>query len=285
MHTSATDLAAIQHATSDDQLLALWLHDRPAHTQRAYRADIARFTTAIGKPLPTVTLGDLQAFSNRLSHLAPSTKARTLSAVKSLLSFGHRLGYLTFDVGRAVRLPRLRLTLAERILEEGAVQRLLALEPDPRNRAILVLFYASGIRVSELVALRWRNVQPCGQSGQVTVLGKDDRTRAVLLPVRAWAELQALDQGPHDGPVFVSRLGGHLDPSQVRRIVLKAAQRAGIPLHVSPHWLRHAHASHALDHGAPISLVKETLGHASVETTGRYLHARPGESSGKYLPL
>jgi len=148
-----------------------------------------------------------------------------------------------------------------------------------------VLFYASGIRVSELVALRWRDVQPRGQAGRVTVLGKGDRTRAVLLPARAWAYVQALGPGAHDGPVFVSRTGGHLDPSQVRRIVLKAARRAGIPLHVSPHWLRHAHASHALDHGAPISLVKETLGHASVETTGRYLHARPGESSGKYLPL
>lgn len=65
----------------------------------------------------------------------------------------------------------------------------------------------------------------------------------------------------------------------------QAARTAGIALAVSPHWLRHAHATHALDRGAPIHLVQATLGHVSVATTGRYLHARPSESSGKYLPL
>ena len=65
----------------------------------------------------------------------------------------------------------------------------------------------------------------------------------------------------------------------------RAAARAGIDLPVSPHWFRHAHASHALDRGAPIHLVQATLGHASIATTGRYLHARPRDSSSRYLPL
>ena len=73
--------------------------------------------------------------------------------------------------------------------------------------------------------------------------------------------------------------------SGIWRIVKAAAQRAGIEGPVSPHWLRHAHASHALDRGAPIHLVQATLGHASITTTGRYLHARPKESSSKFLPL
>ena len=86
-------------------------------------------------------------------------------------------------------------------------------------------------------------------------------------------------------PVFASRKGsGQLDPSHVRRIVYAAARKAGLAQPVSPHWMRHAHASHALDHHAPIHLVQATLGHASVATTGRYLHARPTESSSFYLP-
>ena len=72
--------------------------------------------------------------------------------------------------------------------------------------------------------------------------------------------------------------------SQVRRIVYAAARKAGLEQKVSPHWMRHAHASHALDRSAPIHLVQATLGHASVATTGRYLHARPNASSGEYLP-
>ena len=85
--------------------------------------------------------------------------------------------------------------------------------------------------------------------------------------------------------MFRSRRGGHLHPSQLLRIVRRAAKRAGITKAVSPHWLRHGHASHALDRGAPIHLVQATLGHASVATTGRYLHARPSESSSTYLSL
>ncbi len=73
-------------------------------------------------------------------------------------------------------------------------------------------------------------------------------------------------------------------PAQVFRIVKAAAQGASLPAEISPHWLRHAHASHALDRGAPISLVQATLGHASVQTTGRYTHARPNDSSSRYLP-
>jgi integrase/recombinase XerD len=88
--------------------------------------------------------------------------------------------------------------------------------------------------------------------------------------------------------VFRSRKGnnhGFLQPVAVLRVVRAAAKRAGLELPVSPHWFRHAHASHALDRGAPIHLVQATLGHATITTTGRYLHARPNDSSSHYLPL
>ncbi len=93
------------------------------------------------------------------------------------------------------------------------------------------------------------------------------------------------DASPDDAVFRSSRGGGPLDARQVRRIVAAAARRAGVDANVSPHWLRHAHASHALDRGAAIHLVQATLGHSSVATTGRYLHARPTESSSKYLAI
>ena len=124
-------------------------------------------------------------------------------------------------------------------------------------------------------------------AGQITVYGKGGKTRVVLLSSETWTELITLkDDGGSDHPVFASRKGkGHLHPSQVKRIVQAAAERAGIEAPVSPHWLRHAHASHALDRGAPIHLVQATLGHASVSTTGKYLHARPEDSSARYLGI
>jgi integrase/recombinase XerD len=207
-----------------------------------------------------------------------------MSAVKSLFAFGHRLGYLPFDVARPLRLPILRDGLADRILEETDVVKMIALEQMPRNRAILLTLYAGGFRVAELCGLKWSDLQSRDAAGQITVFGKGGKTRSVLMPQSVWNALQMLRKDAKDeAPVFRSRKGGHLDESQVWRIVRKAAKRAGIEKEVSCHWLRHAHASHALDRGAPIHLVQATLGHSSVATTGRYLHARPTESSSSYL--
>ncbi len=283
---SAAPVATVAQATSDDHLIALWLHNRSAHTQRAYRADIARFQAHVAAPFRALTLGALQDFADSLAGLKPSSRVRTLAAVKSLLAFGHRLGYLPFDVGRALKLPPRREGLAARILEEADVQRMLALEAHPRNRVLLRLLYASGIRVAELCALRWRDVRPRADgAGQIAVWGKGAKERTILLPASVYQDLLALRRGaPEDAPVFRSRKGGGpLDTSQVLRVVRAAATRAGIEAKVSPHWLRHSHATHALDRQAPIHLVAATLGHSSVATTGKYLHARPSDSSARYL--
>ena len=292
LHSSSTvggdgiAVAANQQASSDEQMLKLWLHGRSPNTLRAYGSDASRFCSFVSKPLPTVTLGDLQDFADSMQELAPASQCRVLSSVKSLLSFAHRIGYLAFDVGRPLRLPANRNRLSERILGEGAIHKILALEPSRRNRALLRLLYAAGLRVFELCALTWQHLQERDVAGQVTVLGKGGKTRTVLLSVATWQELRGLDSdGDSASPVFRSRKGGALSHSQVLRIVRAAARRAGIQAPVSPHWLRHAHASHALERGCPIHLVQATLGHASVATTGRYLHARPSDSSARYLSV
>lgn len=277
-----------RQAETDEQLVGLWLHGRSPHTQRAYSKDLALFSQFVSKPLHAVTLGDLQAWADNLEAqgLKPGSRHRRLTSIKSLFAFAHRIGYLPFDVARPLRLPAIRDTLAQRILSENEVQRMLALERHPRNHAILYLLYAAGMRVSECCRLKWRDLQERADGGQVTVFGKGAKTNTILLPASVWSCLASL-RGPagDDAPVFRSRKGGHLVSSQVLRIVKAAAERAGIEKAVSPHWMRHAHASHALDRGAPIHLVQATLAHASVATTGRYLHARPTESSARYLPL
>jgi site-specific recombinase XerD len=142
------------------------------------------------------------------------------------------------------------------------------------------------VRVSEAYGLRCRNLSPRGEAGQITVFGENGRTRSIALPVPLWSELIALrgEAGAED-PVFPSRSGTPLDRGRVRMIVRRAAQRPGIAETISPHWLRHANASHALDHGAPIHLVQATLRHSSVATTSAYLHARPGDSSARFLAV
>ncbi len=277
-----------RQADNDGHLVELWLHGRSEHTQRAYRADVGQFLASTEKSLHRITLGDIQGFAVELieSDLQPASVHRKLSGVKSLFAFGHRIGYLPFDVARPLQLPALKDQLAERILDETDVLRMIALERQPRNRAILLTLYAGGFRVSEVSSLKWSDLQVRDAAGQITVFGKGGKTRTVLVPQSVWLALVSLRGDAADGdPVFRSRKGGHLHESQLWRIVRKASERAGIDKDVSCHWLRHAHASHALDRGAPIHLVQATLGHSSVATTGRYLHARPNDSSGNYLPV
>jgi integrase/recombinase XerD len=280
--------AVAQQADSDERLVELWLHGRSQATQEAYGFDAKRLFRFLGKPLGQMTLGDLQSFADNLGQggLAPASQHRVLAAVKSLFTFGCRLGYLRFDAARALRLPSLRNRLSARILDEGQVLRMIALEPHPRNQVMLLVLYGAGLRVSEACGLKWRDCQPRQEGGQVTVHGKGGKTRTILLPNSVWESLLGLQDGQgDDAPVFRSRKNGHLRKAAMERVVRKAAKRAGILRLVSPHWLRHAHASHALDRNAPIHVVQATLGHASLSSTSRYVHARPSDSSSRYLPL
>jgi site-specific recombinase XerD len=169
-------------------------------------------------------------------------------------------------------------------LSEDDVLRMLALERNPRNRTLLRLLYLGGLRISEACDLRVRDLAPRDDAGQITVFGKGGKTRAVLLKASMWKDLAMQRGSDPDMPVFRSRKGSaRLSTVQVHRIVKSAAARADLSAAVSAHWLRHAHVSHALDRGAPAHLVQATVGHASLQTTSKYAHARPTESSSKYL--
>lgn len=309
---SAAVAQPVAQADDDEHLVRLWLHGKSDNTRDAYERDLRSFVDFADVPLRRLTLQHVQDWTDHLADagLAASTRARKLSAVKSLLSFGHRLGYLIYNVGAAVSPPKRKDTLAERILPEAAVHRVLAVADaeadggsftDQRNALALRLFYASGGRVSELAGLRWRDcversLERGRPTGQVTLFGKGGKTRRVLLSADTWAVLDAhrqremaRGQAEADGPVLRSRKAGDdgsarpLTRQQLWRIVKGLAKRSGLPEAVSPHFFRHAHASHALDRGAPPHLVQQTLGHASLQTTSRYAHARPDDSSARYL--
>jgi integrase/recombinase XerD len=276
-------------SSRDSHIIELWLERQASpHTRGCYRRDAVRLLAHVSKPLTRLTLGDLQGFAQSLIEdgLAPISQVRTLAAIKSLLGFCLRMRYVSANPAAELTLPCYEKRLAERIVGEEDVRRLVETDAKPRDRVLIRLLYAAGLRVSEACGLLWRNVRPRGESGQITVFGKNGRTRSIALTAPLWAELTALRGiAGAEQPVFPSRSGKLLDRGRVRVIVRRAAKRAGVPDAVSPHWLRHAHASHALDHGAPIHLVQATLGHSSVATTSSYLHARPGDSSARFLAL
>ena len=149
---------------------------------------------------------------------------------------------------------------------------------------LLEVIYAGGPRVSETVSLTWADVLPRDDRVQLSILGKGGKVRQVLIAEIVSRSLLASrgDAGTND-PVFESRKGGHLTKRAVNGMVKRAVRKAGINEAVSPHWLRHAHGSHAIDRGASLPEVQNTLGHGNISTTSGYLHARPDSSSGLKL--
>lgn len=290
-------LQRITRADSDATLIVSWLRTKESPgTRKVYADHIETFRQWRDVPLHSLTVDDLLDYRDYLTTvgLAIATQALMMNAVKSLLRYGQRSGYLQFNVGEAVKAPKVEKTLAERILPEWQVMALLNHKDlSLRDRVLLRLLYASGGRVSEIVNLRWRNVQPNGDSGQITVVGKGNKTRAIKLSKDTWAVLvQFMPPGATlIDFVFQSQRrkgqearNGQLDRTAVNKIVKNAGKLIGVSK-LSPHWFRHAHASHALDKGATVAVVQATLGHTSLVTTSNYLHAKPNDSSALYLDV
>jgi integrase/recombinase XerD len=264
-------LAAGTRARSDAELIASWLASlTSAHTRRNFELTASRFREALTADLRTATVEDVrEAVANITAGLSNATARQYLLRVKSLLSYAHNLGYSPFNAGVTIKVE---------------VGLLIREANSTRDEVLLKTLYAGGLRVSELVALSWADVIERDTRIQLSVTGKGGRIRQVLLPETVATAILALrnDAGAND-PVFASRKGGRLSERAVNYMLKRAAERAGITGAISPHWLRHAHGSHALDRGATLAEVQTTLGHANVATTSGYLHARPDTSSGLRL--
>lgn len=280
---------AIAIAQTTEEMIQLWLHGKSANTIKSYRRDIYEFLTyANGVELPKITLNDLQGFEVALGELGKSqnTIARKLAAVKSLLTFCHKVGFVPFNVGSLVNIKPSKDTLSERILSRGEVLDMIYQTANKRDRLLLKMLYVTGARVGELCQLKWSDIKPNEDGGaRITLFGKGDKTRVVLIAGELYQELLQL-KTEDNGAVFCSRKGQKaITTTQAYRIVKDSAERAGITSNVSPHWLRHSHASHALDNNAPIHTVQKSLGHSSITTTERYLHSNPKDSSGLYIKV
>lgn len=267
---------------ADQRLMAMWLHGKSIHTQRAYRRAAERFLEVVGRPLRSVTLGDLQSFSETLTGKA-SSRAQVIASVKALLSFGWRLGMLPVNVGPALSEIKAPDMLADRILSEAEIASMLACSKG-RDHLLVRLLYAGGLRVSEVLGVRWSDVVVATDgTAYIHVLGKGGKTRTVRVTSATTAMLMhhRFDASLNTY-VFAGR-NGALDTAQAWRVVRDVARRAGIERRVSPHFMRHSHATHAIERGVKPVTVRDTLGHSSLAVTDRYAHARPQESSGLSL--
>jgi len=274
--------APVVQADDDDAIVDLWLRTKrnPA-TRELYAYTLNGFREFIGCDLRSLTLSRFMDYCESLSAYRPATQGQRISTVKSLLSFAQKVGYIPFNVGATVPVPKGKDTLSERILtEEQVIQIILAAKGNPRHELLIRLMYRTGGRVSEIINATWADLILNGEKAQVALFGKGDKTRHVTLPANLYHELQTIrEDAAADERIFVMTRQG------AWRVVKVLAKKAGLGDKPSPHWFRHAHATHALNRGAVINLVAETLGHSSIAITSKYTHVRPGESSGDFLEV
>lgn len=280
------EYSLIARNTTDDALVEMWVNRKSSQsTQKQYRQTWAQFSQVVEVPLQACTLATLQSWAVSLTGSENTRKVR-VACIKSLFTFAHKTGYIRMNPAVMLDSVKVKDELAARILSEDEVMSMIHKTDKERDKALIRLLYASAARISEICGLTWKDVSSNGDSGQVTLFGKGGKTRTVKLSKATYKALLSLRQdASQDAPIFVSQKGGPLDETQVHRIVKAAAVRAGIAGNVSAHWLRHSHASHALDRGANIALVRDTLGHSSLAITSRYTHAKPNESSALHLAV
>jgi integrase/recombinase XerD len=265
-------------ASNDTQLLNLWLAGRPDSTVAVYRPVAEEFLAFLGKSLQEATVADVSDWAEKIPG-AEQTRARKVSTIKSLFSFAHRTGYCVFNVAKILIVPKAVDTLHERILEVEEVKNVIKGAHPGRDAALLRFLYNSGVRISEAVHVRFCDIK----GNRVTLHGKGKKTRTVLVSpdiIKAMLAIRwVTDQ--NTAYVFKSYRGKRLEERNARQIVKAAAEEAGIEM--SPHWFRHAHATHSLDNGAKLHVLQRQLGHKNLATTSRYIHARPNDGTAEFL--
>lgn len=211
------------------------------------------------------------------TRMSASTWNGTLSALAAFWTDARDAGLVQGPNPFASKHRPVPERVAERILTEVEVKRLIANAAPGRDRTFIRFLYATGLRISEAVGLTWTHFRPQGDTVYATFMGKGGKTRTVRVKPAIWDAVTRDCRGG-DGPFPFSRYAGY-------RIVHAAARRAGLGDRVvSPHVLRHSHATHAIEHGAPMMAVKEQLGHARLDTTQIYVNLQPGPRSEAYLP-
>lgn len=274
-----------------------------------------------GFNLKRIQLGMLQAFQdwlNKECELKPKSIQCHMSTVKSLFTFAHRIGYIQFNPAAVIKLRKPKDTLAQRLLSRSEVIKMIDAETNPRNKALMRLLYVSGIRSSEAINLKACDLLAHDSGGQITVTAKGGKTLAVWIDQTTWEMIQdccgtveghgwnasekcaeldtqraVLDASSNetninqvsnpDRSVFQTSTGRPLPLSHVWKIVRAAAKRSGLSKPVSPHWLRHATATHLMDAGVSLVAIKEHLGHETISTTTRYTHVKPSAANAKLL--
>lgn len=305
-----TDVAAVEttkqvEVDSDKRLVELFLQrGMAANTVEAYMQDIGVWMKWVDKTykydkstfskITFRTAADFARWCKRT--YSDATAARRVVTMRNLFKFGMQLGYLQFNPFAAVKTPSVRKRIADRILSENQVRQVIeaagkerescvdgVVTQYKRDRALVMFLYVTGCRQSEAINLRYSDLNTDDGVVYATIYGKGGKTRTVKIGYTLKAMMLNAATDETSEYVFHTQNGKRINRSQVCKIFQRISKEVGFK--VTPHYLRHSHATHALRNGADIVTVRDSLGHGSLEVTSQYLHARPESASSDYINI
>ena len=274
---------SISNVNTDVQLIMLWLEGKSQTTQRMYTCSVKHFFDWVGKPLASVRLEDLIEYHSilRKKYLSLYTISNKIQPIKSLLTYGHKVGYLKVNVGGLINPQKPLDCREERRISSNDAKKLIEVGKTPMEKAVITIGYYLGLRVGELVALQWFDLIKVDNQIKLRVIGKGHKKRVLPVPGTVLAVLEQL--GDSTGTIIKNYKGAPMSTVGIHKLVKRLAKRANLNPNISYHWLRHCHASTALANGCPIALLSKNLGHSSIDTTMKYLHFGDKDASPNYV--
>lgn len=252
------------------------------NTIKSYETDLEKIVNYYPKKnILTLSVKDIEIYIKNLSELSPSSISRNISALRTFYNYYMKLDKIKYNPCDSIKLPKLGAHLPSYLTIEE-VERLLDIKIetafDARNKALLELMYATGLRISETITLEFKNIDT--EACILRVMGKGSKER--IVPINDYA-LNALDiylkeyrpslvKRSENNYLFLNNHGGMLTRQGVFKMIKSECLKKGIDKNISPHTLRHTFATHLLENGADLRIIQELLGHSDIQTTQIYTH-------------
>jgi integrase/recombinase XerD len=245
------------------------------------------FSFYSGTDIKSITTAHITLYLKKLE-IAASTKNLHLRVLRAFFRFLKNTGYIEKSPVAPLKQEKIPETFQFKILHREQIDRMIEMVEDLQKKTLLKILYFTGLRISEAISLKTNSFRAdeLGNGAYMTIVGKGSKVRTVFLPEEFFSEVnQYMNTNCSDGGFlfFDFESKKSLTRFQAFRIIKAAAKRAKVEPVPSPHWFRHTNATHSIEAGAPVYTVQATLGHSSIMTTGKYLHAAKTESNVSYL--
>jgi integrase/recombinase XerD len=281
-------LNSLTKSSNDNEIILSWLSDKPSKlTQKQYQVNIRQFINYVGCTLADVKYEDVQGYVRMLEMKGykASTVRTKLTSVKSLFSFSYKLGYLRANIGSLIRYKANDSKLNDKLINHEDIKLMCQNTYYLRDKLIIKTLYSLGLRVSECINIKWTDFYLDDSFINLTVTGKGDKPRTLLVSNSLYSELLKLKEDSIDYVFHAYSRNTPLTRQSVNIFLTKLEKKLGLEANITPHKFRHSHATTSIKNGCDLSLLQQSLGHSSIRTTERYLNYRKNEGSTQFIDI